>query len=249
MNVSRSFPCPTALLAEDETVLRQDLRLTLQSLWPELQIVAEVSDGIAAHTQIQRYRPTIAFLDIHMPGMSGVDVAKLVAGCCHIVFITAYNDYAVQAFEHGAVDYVLKPLDLARLALTVQRLKEKVSDRPADLSMLRELEKPEPLRWIQASSGNQLRFVNVSDVLCFRADSKYTQLVTAKCEAYIRTTIKELAAQLDTEQFWQISRSAIVNVAAIDIVKKMDGGLALSLQHSPEWLIISQAYHYQFRQM
>lgn len=240
---------PRALLAEDEPLLLAELRQALDLLWPELQIVAAVGDGIAAAKAIEQARPDIAFLDVRMPGLSGVEVARLAAQRSHVVFLTAYNDYAVAAFEQGAVDYLLKPLELARLAITLQRLKEKLAQRPADLSALSEKKPGGPLRWIQASSGTQLRFINVNEVLSFRADAKYTRVSTARFEAHIRTTIKELAQQLEADKFWQISRSAIVSVAAIDAVQRVDGGLALRLHASSEWQPVSQAYQHQFRQM
>ncbi len=240
---------PKVLIAEDETILRQELQSALTLLWPELDIIASVDDGIKAAQAIADLSPDIAFLDVRMPGLSGIDVARLAQHPCHIVFLTAHNDYAVDAFEQGAVDYLLKPLDMGRLALAVQRLRQRLSQQPADLSALQIKKPQEPLRWIQASIGNQIRFINVSDVLCFRADSKYTKVITAKLEAYIRTTIKDLVAQLDADKFWQISRSNIVNVAAIDAVQRSDGGLALRLQKEDDWLTVSQAYQYQFRQM
>ncbi|MFZ6731553.1 LytR/AlgR family response regulator transcription factor [Undibacterium sp. Ji42W] len=240
---------PKALIAEDEAILRHELQDALAQLWPELDIIAAVDDGIKAMQAITDLRPDIAFLDVRMPGLSGIDVARLAQHPCHTVFLTAHNDYAVDAFDQGAVDYLLKPLDLGRLALAVQRLRQRLSQQPADLSALQIKKPQEALRWIQASVGNQIRFINVSDVLCFRADSKYTKVITAKLEAYIRTTIKDLVAQLEADKFLQISRSNIVNVAAIDAVQRSDGGLALRLQKEHEWLAVSQAYQYQFRQM
>ena len=240
---------PRALLAEDEVHLRTELKLALAALWPELQIVAEAPDGFAAAHMLAELKPDVAFLDVRMPGISGIEVARLAAQRCHVVFLTAYNDYAVSAFEHGAVDYLIKPLELPRLAVAVQRLKDRLDQQPADLSGLSEQKAHGPLRWIQASVGNQIRFININDVACFRADAKYTKVVTHKFEALIRTTIKDLALQLDTEKFWQISRSAIVNVAAIDAVQRVDNGLSLRLLHSDEWQSVSQAYQHQFRQM
>jgi DNA-binding LytR/AlgR family response regulator len=240
---------PRILIAEDEAILRQELQSALLSLWPELDVVAAVDDGVRAAQAIADLQPDLAFLDVRMPGLSGIDVARLARHPCHIVFLTAHNDYAVDAFDQGAVDYLLKPLDMGRLALAVQRLKQRLSQQPADLSALQVKQPEATLRWIQASVGNQIRFINVSDVRCFRADSKYTKVLTAKLEAYIRTTIKDLAAQLDGDKFWQISRSNIVNVAAIDAVQRSDGGLALRLQGSDEWVAVSQNYQHQFRQM
>jgi DNA-binding LytR/AlgR family response regulator len=239
----------TALLAEDESILRAELKRALNHLWPELVIVGEAGDGVAAAKLISDLRPDIAFLDVRMPGLSGIEVARLAANRAHVVFLTAFKDYAVSAFDHGAVDYLLKPLDLARLAICIQRIKDKLAQRPADLSALRENKASGSLRWIQASSGNQLRFINVDEVQYFRADAKYTRVVTAKFEAHIRTAIKELALLLDTEKFWQISRSAIVSVADINAVKRADGGLLLAMNGDTEWLQVSQPFQHQFRQM
>jgi DNA-binding LytR/AlgR family response regulator len=240
---------PTAMLAEDEALLRTELRTALLQLWPELQIVGEAADGFEAAKILGDVAPDIAFLDVRMPGLSGIEVARLSAGRTHVIFLTAYDDYAVSAFNQGAVDYLLKPLDMARLAIAVQRVKSRLTQAPADLSALQDRKAGGRLSWIQASSGNQLRFINVGDVRCFRADAKYTCVVTAKFEAHIRTPIKELVLQLDAEKFWQISRSTIVNVAMIDAVKRVDGGLVLRIDGDTEWLSVSQAYQHQFRQM
>ncbi|MCH8619647.1 LytTR family DNA-binding domain-containing protein [Undibacterium sp. TS12] len=240
---------PRALIAEDETILRDELQAALARLWPELEVVAAVDDGITAAQAIADLQPDLAFLDVRMPGLTGIDVARLASQNCHIVFLTAHNDYAIDAFDQGAVDYLLKPLDVGRLALAVQRLKQRLTQQPADLSAL-QIKKPDvALRWIQASVGQQIRFINVSDVLCFRADAKYTKVLTGKLEAHIRTTIKDLAVQLDGDRFWQISRSNIVNVAAIAAVQRVDGGLSLRLENEMEWLAVSQPYQFQFRQM
>ncbi len=238
----------SAILAEDEAVLRAELRQALAQLWPELEIIGEAADGMSAAKQISDLQPDVAFLDVRMPGLSGIEAAHVAAGRTHVVFLTAFDEYAVNAFDHGAVDYLLKPLDMARLAVCIQRIKARLAHRPADLSGLQP-RKPERLSWIQASSGNQLRFININDVRCFRADAKYTRVVTAGFEAHIRTPIKELMASLDTEKFWQISRSTIVGVPAIDAVKRADGGLVLRLGGDTEWLSVSQAFQHQFRQM
>lgn len=240
---------PRAMLAEDEGVLRAELRDALARLWPELAIVGEAADGIAAARMLAELKPNIAFLDVRMPGLTGLDIARLAAHQCHVVFLTAYNDYAVGAFDHGAVDYLLKPLDLARLAVTVQRLKGALAHKPADLSAMDRPKAVGKLNWIQASTGGQLRFIGIDDVQCFRADAKYTCVATARFEAHIRTPIKELSAQLDADKFWQISRSAIVNVAAIDSVRRADGGLSLRLLGSDAWLPVTQAFQHRFRQM
>lgn len=240
---------PTAILAEDEAALRTRLRLALARFWPELQIVGEAEDGIAASRLLEELRPQIAFLDVQMPGLNGLEVARLTGGHCHVVFLTAFQDHAVAAFEHGAVDYLLKPLDSARLAVTVQRLKAALVRQPADLSGLQTSKASGKLQWIQASAGSQLRFISINDVLCFCADAKYTCVVTKKFEAHIRTTIKELASQLDPDQFWPISRSAIVNVAAIQSVQRVDGTLTVRVSESGPVLPVSQTYQHQFRQM
>ncbi|WMW80179.1 LytTR family DNA-binding domain-containing protein [Undibacterium cyanobacteriorum] len=239
----------TAIIAEDESILRAELKSALAALWPELQIVGEAGDGIMAASLLQECKPDFAILDVRMPGLSGVEVARLATHRAHIIFLTAYNEYAVDAFDQGAVDYLLKPLDMARLALTVQRMKDKLPQAAADLSGMRSEKKVGPLRWIQASHGGQLRFIDINEVLAFRADAKYTKVETAKLEAHIRTTIRDLLLQLDPEQFWQISRSAIVRVSAIDAVKRIDAGLSLRMRDSEEWLPVSQAFQSQFRQM
>jgi DNA-binding LytR/AlgR family response regulator len=239
----------TALIAEDESMLRAELITALALLWPELKIITEVADGIAALESLNQVKPDFVFLDVRMPGLSGVDVARLARHKAHIIFLTAYNEYAVNAFDQGAVDYLLKPLDMARLTLTVQRMKEKLPQQAADLSGMSSTKKKGPLRWIQASHGNQLRFIDINEVLAFRADAKYTRVETKSFAAHIRTTIKDLMQQLNPEQFWQISRSTVIQVSAIDTVRRIDTGLALRMRDSDEWLTVSQSYQYQFRQM
>jgi DNA-binding LytR/AlgR family response regulator len=239
----------TAILVEDEQALRIELRAALARFWPELAIVGEAADGVSGARLLSELTPQIAFLDVRMPGLNGVELARLAAGRCHVVFLTAYNDYAVDAFDHGAVDYLLKPLDLARLAVTVTRLQTALGKRPADLSMLPTARASGPLQWIQASSGGHLRFIGINDVQCFCAEAKYTCVVTARFEAHIRTPLKDLLGQLDPAKFWPVSRSAIVNVGAIDSVQRIDGTLSVRLANSSRWLAVSQAYQHQFRQM
>lgn len=239
----------TAIIAEDELILRTELKAVLENAWPELEIIAECGDGIAAARAINVMKPDFAFLDVRMPGLSGIDVARLAVHKAHIIFLTAYNEYAVDAFDQGAVDYLLKPIDTARLALSIQRMKDKLSSKASDMSGL-DVGKPKgPLRWIQASHANQIKFIDINEVLAFRADAKYTKVETSSFAAHIRITIKELMLQLNPEQFWQISRSAIIQVSAIDAVKRIDGGLSLRMKHADEWLPVSQAFQYQFRQM
>jgi DNA-binding LytR/AlgR family response regulator len=247
--MTNSFP--SALLAEDEPVLRAELRAALARLWPQLRIVGEAADGIEAARLLGLTEPDILFLDVRMPGMSGLDVARLSANRAHVVFLTAFDSYAVDAFDQGAVDYLLKPLDLARLALCIQRLQSRLAmaQAPADLSALRAAKPAGHMRWIQASTGSQLRFINIDDVRYFCADAKYTRVVTPAFAAHIRTAIKELAGALDGERFWQISRSAIINVGAIESVQRVDGAMAVRMHGDAEALPVSQAFQHRFRQM
>jgi len=181
---------PTALVAEDEPRLRASLVELLRQIWPDLAIVAQVEDGPQALAALAQHHPDVLFLDIRMPGLSGIEVARAAAGQSHVVFITAFDEYAVEAFERGAVDYLLKPVDASRLIETVRRLRERMAGPPADLRELLEKlsmrDAPGALRWIQASVGNKLRFITVDEVLYFEADSKYVRVVTAKGEATIQ---------------------------------------------------------------
>jgi DNA-binding LytR/AlgR family response regulator len=198
----------------------------------------------------------VAFLDIHMPLLSGIDVARQVAGRCHVAFITSYDEHALEAFEAGAMDYVLKPPTAARLATTVQRLKSRLRQPPADLRWaLRDLverapESPRHLQWINASRGAAVRLITVEEILYFRSEQKYTSVVTADTEALIRKTIRNLATELDPSMFWQVHRSTIVNVHAIDSVIRDDrGNLTLRLKQRSESLAVSEAYTHLFHQM
>jgi len=246
----------TAVIAEDEPLLRAELRETLTALWPELVIAAEAEDGFAAMQALQTHQPQLLFLDIEMPGMTGLQVAALASRKCHVVFVTAFDKYALAAFEQGAVDYVLKPFSPARLAATVVRLKERMSSQPADLDgLLASLAQREPaakghLRWVKASQGQNVRLITVEEVLYFHADSKYTLVVTADGESLIRKTIAELVAELDPELFWQIHRSTIVNVNEIAAVhRKGNGTLELRLKRHKQLLAVSSTYVHLFRQM
>lgn len=242
----------TALIAEDEPLLRAHLRDLLTALWPELVVVAEAEDGVAALAALAGQRPDIAFLDIRMPGATGLDVARAASGRCHVVFLTAYDDYAVKAFDAGAVDYLLKPLDPARLALAVDRLKARLSQPPADLgSLLPQLAAApgaERLRWLHAASGMQTRIVPVDDVAAFVAEAKYTRLVGVGFDAHIRKTIKDLATQLDPACFRQVSRSAVVNLAKVERIVR-DGSGGMQIWVAGVGYAVSQSYQAQFRQM
>jgi DNA-binding LytR/AlgR family response regulator len=199
-----------AVIAEDEPVLLAELRDTLRKLWPELAVVAEAEDGIEALRALQEHAPDVLFLDIQMPGMSGLEVARMASGSCHVAFVTAYDQYAVAAFEEGAVDYVMKPFSAARLATTVSRLKAKVESAPANLDGILKLladraaDAKEYIRWITASQGNDLRLITVDEICYFQADNKYTIVITPEQESLIRRPIKELVDELDPGIFWQI---------------------------------------------
>lgn len=246
---------PTAVVAEDEATLRQQLVEQLGQLWPELRIVAEAADGIQALRCLQEFRPDVLFLDINMPGATGLEVARQASGCSRVVFVTAYDEHAVAAFEHGAIDYVLKPISAARLFTTVGRLKERLGTPPARLDgVLERLSGPQParayLRWINASVGQNLRLITVDEVAYFQADNKYTRVVTAAGEALIRKPLKELVEELDPQQFWQIHRSTLVNAGAIaGVTRDFRGRMLVRLKNRDETLLVSETYAHLFRQM
>jgi DNA-binding LytR/AlgR family response regulator len=244
---------PSALIAEDEPMLADELAEHLAELWPQLSIVARVRDGVAALHAIDAHRPDIAFLDIQMPKLTGIDVARQIGGRCHVAFITAFDEHAIGAFETGAVDYVLKPLVLARLVTTVQRLKARLAQPAPDLSQLGDARLPGAagyLQWIRASRGAAVRLITVDEVCYFKADSKYTLVVTADSESLIKKTIKELVDELDPNVFWQIHRSVLINVRAVDsVLRDGNGGLAVRLKARSETLAVSEQHHHLFRQM
>ena len=247
---------PTAIIAEDEPVLRAELKETLAKLWPELVVCAEAEDGIEAVHALEAHAPEILFLDIQMPGMSGLEVARKASGKCHVAFVTAYDKYAVAAFEEGAVDYVMKPFSPARLATTVSRLKAKIESAPANLdNILQALAaladaNKEYIRWITASQGNDLRLITVEEICYFQADNKYTLVVTSEQESLIRRPIKELIDELDPNIFWQIHRGTLVNVNAIaGVSRDMGGHLRVKLKQRKETLQVSDPYAHKFRQM
>jgi DNA-binding LytR/AlgR family response regulator len=247
---------PTAAIAEDEPHLREELRESLAQLWPELRIVGIAEDGIEALRLLETRAPDILFLDIQMPGLTGMEVAAQANGRCHIVFVTAYDQHAIAAFDQGAVDYVMKPFSVARLATAIARLKERVNAAPANLGgLLKALAAQSAgaktwLRWINASQGANVRLITVEEICYFQADSKYTLVVTAEHESLIRKPIKELLAQLDPEMFWQIHRSTVVNVTAIAALHKtMAGNYEVRLKQRKESLPVSAPYAHLFKQM
>ncbi|MGZ5111031.1 MAG: LytR/AlgR family response regulator transcription factor [Usitatibacter sp.] len=248
---------PSAILAEDEPILRTQLEGKLAKLWPELEIIASVEDGAAALEALEDRTPDFMFLDIQMPEMTGVEVARHVAGRAHVVFVTAYDQYAIQAFETGAVDYILKPATDERLAVTIERLKAKLATPPTDLNAVlsRITEqlgggKREKLQWIKATVGQNLRLIPVSEVLFFQSDEKYTRVVLAESEALIKTAIRELLDGLDPAVFWQIHRSTLVNVNAIAAVSRDFRGQAhVKIKGKDDSLVVSRIYSHLFKQM
>ena len=252
------MPTVNAIIADDEKELRAYLRKRLKETWPALTICGEAEDGNRALALIRDMHPDIAFLDIRMPGLSGLEVAQQAAGSCHIVFITAYDQYAVEAFENEAVDYLLKPVTHKRLEKTVQRLKsrqplpaadmDRVINRLVSLQQSRETKKY--LQWIQAQRGDSIRLIPVDDISFFKAEDKYTRVVTRSGETLIRKPIKELAEALDPEKFWRIHRSTIVNAGSIDRVSRsLTGRCVIRLKDSTETLTVSRTYAHRFKQM
>ena len=248
---------PTAIVAEDEPILRTQLESKLVALWPGLEVIASVEDGAAAREALEDRVPDFMFLDIQMPEMTGMEVARHVAGRAHVVFVTAYDQYAIQAFETGAVDYILKPATDVRLALTIERLKAKLASPPADLNAVlsRITEqlggvKREKLQWIKATVGQNLRLIPVDEVLFFQSDEKYTRVVLAESEALIKTPIRELLDGLDPGAFWQIHRSTLVNVNAIAAVTRDFRGQAhVKIKGKDDSLVVSRIYSHLFKQM
>jgi DNA-binding LytR/AlgR family response regulator len=250
-----AMPQRKAVIAEDEPLLLAELKESLAKLWPELRVCAEAGDGIEALRAIEQHLPDILFLDIQLPGMSGLEVARQVGDKCHIVFVTAYDKYAVAAFEQGAVDYVMKPFSPARLATTIARLKEKAGSVPANLEgLLQTLVEAnaakEYLRWITASQGQDLRLITVDEICYFQADNKYTLVVTPNQQSLIRRPIKELIEELDPSAFWQIHRGTLVNVNAIaGVTRDIGGQLRVRLKQRKETLPVSDPYVHKFKQM
>lgn len=244
-----------AIIADDEPHLADDLQRRLAKLWPELQIVAVVHDGVAAATALSEINPDIAFLDIRMPGMSGLDAARSAPADCRVVFVTAFDDHAVQAFEQAAVDYLLKPVSDERLERCVQRLQQGSQVAPdALLARLQHLlatpNKPEPLRWLRIQVGQAVRMVAVEEVCYFHSADKYTTVLMRDAELLLRMSLKELVAQLDPEQFWQVHRGTVVNVRQIiSAHHDMTGKVSLSLRDRPEKVAVSRSYAHLFRQM
>jgi DNA-binding LytR/AlgR family response regulator len=267
---------PTAIIADDERLMRDLLRTRLSQAWPELQIVGEAKNGDEAVQLVGELQPDLTFLDIRMPGKTGMDAAREIGDASQVVFVTAYDEYAVEAFERGAVDYVLKPPEPERLRITVERLKERLKERsgtaagtapragapaPVNVSdtvsaMLTQLAekiaapKPKYLQWIQASIGQDLRMIPVEDILFFRSDEKYTCVQTDKLEALIRKPVRDLAEELDPSLFWQIHRATLVNVNAIEgVTRDIRGRHLVLVKGRPDKLEVSRSFLHLFKQM
>src|SRR3989441_13119008 len=252
-----------AVIADDEPLMREQLRARLSELWPELEIVAEARNGVEAVEQVAALRPEVVFLDIRMPAKTGIEAAREIAALDgrppEIVFVTAYDQYAIDAFQQGVIDYVLKPAERERLGVTVERLRKRLaaplSPSPDALQQALErlagkLEDPSHLRWIQASVGQQIQMIPVDEVLFFISDEKYTRVQTAQQEALIRTPIRELIAALDPAQFWQIHRSTLINARAIAGISRDERGRQLvSIKGRPEKLEVSRSYAHLFKGM
>jgi DNA-binding LytR/AlgR family response regulator len=248
----------TALIAEDEAPQRQALRRLLASLWPELEVVAECGDGLAALAALESHRPQVAFLDIRMPGASGFDVAERACHMAHIVFTTAYEEHAVRAFETGALDYVLKPVTSERLGKALLRVRERMQGGVPDIAaaietLRRSLIVPARsayIPWITATVGNVIKMFPVEEILFFKSDEKCTRVVTRSEEAVIRASLKELLDALDPNAFWQIHRSVVVQVRAIKHVRRTElGAMQVSVEGSSEVLPVSQPFQHRFRGM
>jgi len=273
MNPPVLATAPRAVLADDERLMREQMRARLAEVWPELEVVAEAKNGLEAVQAVLAHQPEIVFLDIRMPGLTGVEAARQIAQLeldddsllPEIVFVTAYDQYAIEAFEQGVVDYVLKPAERERLQLTVERLKKRLATRgTADAAPTAPIQQllhklsahvnPAAatgyLQWIQASVGSTIQMIPVADVLFFISDEKYTRVQTAQLEALIRKPIKELVDELDPQLFWQIHRSTLVNVNAVSgVARDFRGRQIVSVKGHPEKLEVSRSYAGLFRGM
>jgi DNA-binding LytR/AlgR family response regulator len=241
---------PRILIADDEPLLRAELQAELAALWPEAQVMA-ACDGIEALRMAREFEPDFAFLDIRMPSLSGLELARTFGSRTHVVFVTAYQEHALAAFDEGAIDYLLKPLDTGRLARTVERLRARLGTPPPDLArMVQQLTPKKPPAWLQASVGNTIHFIDLNEVIYFGSELKYTRVVTDQVEAYIRTPLKELAEQLEDAGFWQIHRGYLVAVKRIAVVSRdADGALWLSLRGHASRLPVSQRFQHRFKGM
>lgn len=242
----------TILIADDEPLLRAELREALTLLWPDAQIVAEATDGLDALRLGRALRPDVAFLDIRMPGLDGLALAQVFGAATHVVFVTAYQEHAVAAFDQGAIDYVVKPIAMERLARTVARVRERLGQPPPDLApLMRQLQaRTVAPSWLQASIGSSIHFIDLADVLYFCADAKYTRVVTDTLEAHIRLSLKELGEALDGAAFWQVHRGYMVAVKRIaSATRDRDGALWVNLRGHATRVPVSQRFQYLFKGM
>ncbi len=255
---------PTAIIADDEDLALGELRAMLAIAWPELDVIAACDNGTEALEAIMRHQPDVAFLDIRMPGLTGLDVAQAAAGKSHVVFTTAYDVHAIKAFDLGALDYLLKPLTRARLDQAVERVRARLHERlgndgaaPDWMRMVSELDRrlaqsrqSERLRWISASVGDTIHLYSIEEVVYFESDLKYTRVVTDKDEALVRLTLKEIQNGLDPDQFWQVHRATIVRASAIACARRDEaGGITLELRERDEKIKVSRAYAWRFKGM
>ncbi len=249
-----------AIVADDEENLRVGISMLLKKLWPRLEIVAQAQNGHEALSLIEKEKPDMAFLDIQMPGMTGVEVAKKVSSFCKVVFITAYDHYAVQAFESEAVDYILKPATGERLKITIDRLKKHFEAGPGRhedsnsiqkvIQVLANWQAPDYLRLVKVKTGSDLRFIPVSEIAYFKAEDKYTIVQTASHEFLIKTPIKDLEAQLDPTKFWRVHRSAIVNIDKIKVIKRsFTNQMMIGFDIIDRTIAVSRSYEHLFKQM
>jgi DNA-binding LytR/AlgR family response regulator len=250
-----------AVIADDEAHLRTYLKSQLALVWPDLDICGEAQNGREAIKLIEKTHPDVIFLDIRMPGLTGIDVAKKISDSCHIVFVTAYDEYAVEAFENEAIDYLLKPVTRERLENTAKRLKQRIESENRNYGDLEKILKKiheitgdrtpaDSLQWIRAQKGKDIQLISVDDVRCFKSQDKYTIVITDKGESLIRKSIKELDQELNQEKFWLINRGVIINVACIDRVSRsMTGRFQVRLKDYPEVFTVSRSYSHLFKQM
>jgi DNA-binding LytR/AlgR family response regulator len=252
---------PTAIIADDEEQLIIHLKSKLADLWPDLTICGEAQNGLEALDLIESCRPAIAFLDIKMPGLTGIEVAQKLSADCRVVFITAFDQYAVEAFENEAVDYILKPVTDKRLVKTINRLKKQISDisEPAPdlsetmerlLAALNHKKSPGYLKWIKVRHGEEVRLIAIDDVCYFKAEDKYTVVQTLEGESLIKKSIRHLTGELDPDQFWRIHRGTIISISRIaGVSRSFSGRLIIKLKNLPETLTVSRSYAHMFKQM
>jgi len=260
MQTSFATSPPTAVIVDDERLMREQVIARLKEAWPELSIVGEAGNGSEAIAMVRNLEPDIVFLDISMPGMDGIQAAQALAGQVHVVFITAHDQYAIKAFEQGAIDYVLKPPEPERLALTCERLRGRLEQAPDPMHELLAqlsqrlgadgLKTREYMRWVQASVGANIRMIPTSEILFFRAEDKYTRVQTERFEALIRKPIKELIEELDPSEFWQIHRATVVRVDAVEQVSRnLRGNQVVHVKGSAEKLEVSRTFNHLLKQM